>query len=115
MEVGVLAVEEEGVWAPDLVEELPVHGELRQVGLVEGEARVGPVLAEVAVEGEPLVVLLHWPHRPDENVHLEMEGEDGPVAVDLPDIRNRSMMINDDQCNDHTNISIEHTMINDGD
>ena len=46
---------------------------------------------------------------------IEMEGEDGPVAVDLPDIRNRSMMINDDQCNDHTNISIEHTMINDGD
>ena len=28
---------------------------------------------------------------------IEMEGEDGPVAVDLPDIRNRSMMINDDQ------------------
>ena len=46
---------------------------------------------------------------------IEMEAEDGPVAVDLPDIRNRSMMINDDQCNDHTNISIEHTMINDGD
>ena len=28
VEVGVLAVEEEGVRAPDLVEELPVHGQL---------------------------------------------------------------------------------------
>ena len=36
----------------------------------------------------------------------EMEGDDGPVAVDLPDIRNLSMIIND-----HTNISTQPNIV----
>ncbi len=44
MKVGVLAVEEVGVWAPDLGEELPVHGQLLHVRSVVLQPAVNPVL-----------------------------------------------------------------------
>ena len=59
VEVGVLAVEEECVGAPDLVQELPVHGQLiNHVGLVELEPLVVPVLPAVVSEGSPEAILL---------------------------------------------------------
>ncbi len=44
MKVGVLAVEEVGVGAPDLGEELPVHGQLLHVRPVVLQPAVNPVL-----------------------------------------------------------------------
>ena len=82
MQVGVLAVEEEGVWAPDLVQELPVHGQLGDerravVDLHQSEASivsnqpitahqplVAPVLPEVAVQSVTLLGLVYRTHRP---------------------------------------------------
>ena len=82
VQVGVLAVEEECVGAPDLVQELPVHGELGDerravVDLDQSEASivsnqpitahqplVPPVLPEVAVQCVPLLGLVYWTHRP---------------------------------------------------
>ena len=82
MEVGVLAVEEECVRTPDLVQELPVHGQLGDerravVDLHQSEASivsnqpitahqplVPPVLPEVAVQRVPLLGLVYRTHRP---------------------------------------------------
>jgi len=44
VKVGVLAVEEVGVGAPDLGEELPVHGQLLHVRSVVLQPAVNPVL-----------------------------------------------------------------------
>ena len=81
MEVGVLAIEEECVGAPDLVQELPVHGQLGDerravVDLDQSEASivsnqpitahqplVAPVLPEVAVQCVPLLGLIYRTHR----------------------------------------------------
>lgn len=62
VEVGVLAINEVGVRPPDAGEELPVHGELGQAGVVVAEAAVDPSLSEVAVQCVHLPPLVHRAH-----------------------------------------------------
>ena len=62
VEVGVLSVDNVGIWPPDSGEELPVHGELGQARVVVAEAVVDPILSEVAVQCVHLPPLVHGSH-----------------------------------------------------
>ena len=47
VKVGLLSIDKVGVWPPDPVEELPVEHELVNIGAVEQQPLVCPVLPEV--------------------------------------------------------------------
>ena len=72
VEVGVLAVEEECVGAPDLVQELPVHGQLADqrravVDLDQSEASIvsnQPITAHQPLVAPVLPELVYRTHRP---------------------------------------------------
>ena len=59
VQIRVFPIEKECVGSPDLLQELPVHGQLiNHVRLVELEPLVVPVLPAVVSEGSPEAILL---------------------------------------------------------
>lgn len=83
MQVASLSICDIGVRSPDLIQKLPVHGELLEPGAVVSEPGIRPILPEVAIQCEDLLVLIHWTHGANSHVHLNFQRHAAQAGADL--------------------------------